>query len=81
VIDLHRLDEDPLRVVSETVQLDAAGACLLSYLLKAKPDGYSDGLCRTCAPHTLGPSYGLSTLQESAPPHLEKPCISSSSPS
>ena len=48
--DLHRLDEDPVRVVSETLQLDAAGACLFSYLLKAKPDGYSDGLCRTYAP-------------------------------
>ena len=23
--DLHRLDEDPVRVVSETLQLDAAG--------------------------------------------------------
>ncbi len=23
----------------------------LSHLLKAKPDGYSDGLCRACAPH------------------------------
>jgi hypothetical protein len=33
--DLHRLDEDPVRVVSETLQLDAAAACLFSYLLKA----------------------------------------------
>jgi hypothetical protein len=39
-----------VRVVSETLQLDAAGACLYSYLLKAKPDGYSDGLCRACTP-------------------------------
>jgi hypothetical protein len=48
--DLDRLDEDPVRVVSETLQLDAAGACLFSYLLKAEPDGYSDALCRTYAP-------------------------------
>jgi len=41
--DLHRLDEDPVRVVSETLQLDAAGACHFSYLLKAEPDDYSDG--------------------------------------
>jgi hypothetical protein len=33
--DLHRLDEDPVRVVSETLPLDAAGACLFSFLLKA----------------------------------------------
>jgi hypothetical protein len=46
--DLHRLDEDPVRVVSETLQLDAAGACLFSYLQKAKPVGYGDGLCRAC---------------------------------
>jgi hypothetical protein len=51
--DLHRLDEDLVRVVSETLQLDAAGACLFSYLLQAKPDGYSDGLCRTYAPLLL----------------------------
>jgi len=38
-------------VVSETLQLDAAGACLFSYLLKAEPDGYSDGLCRACTPY------------------------------
>jgi hypothetical protein len=38
--DLHRLDEDLVRVVCETLQLDAAGAFLFSYLLKAKPDGY-----------------------------------------
>ena len=48
---LHRLDEDPVRVVSETLQLDAAGACLFPYLLKAEPDGYSDALCRACTPH------------------------------
>jgi hypothetical protein len=41
---MHRLDEDPVRVVRETLQLDAAGACLFSYLLRAEPDGYSDGL-------------------------------------
>jgi hypothetical protein len=40
-----------VRVVSETLQLDAAGACLFSYLLKAEPDVYSDALCRACAPH------------------------------
>jgi hypothetical protein len=38
-------------VVSETLQLNGAGACVFSYLLKAEPDGYSDGLCRACAPH------------------------------
>ena len=66
---LHRLDEDPVRVVSETLQLDAAGACLFSYLLKAKPDGYSDGLCRTYAHHApahctfLGtPYFGIITI-------------------
>jgi hypothetical protein len=42
--DLHKLDEDLVRVVRETLQLDAAGACLFSYLLKAEWDGYSDGL-------------------------------------
>jgi hypothetical protein len=79
--DLHRLDEDPVRVVSETLQLDAAGACLFSYLLKAKPDGYSDGLCRTYAHYAPGPSHGLSTLQNSVAPPLENLCNSSSSPS
>ena len=58
--DLHRLDEDPVRVVSETLQLDAARACLFSYLLKAKPDGYSDGLCRTYAPYAPRPIHHLS---------------------
>ena len=38
---LHRLEEDTVRVVSETLQLEA---CLFSYILKAKPDGYSDAL-------------------------------------
>ena len=61
--DLDRLDEDPVRVVSETLQLDAAGACLFSYHLKAEPDGYSDGLCRTYAPIAPSPSHDLSTLQ------------------
>ena len=42
--DLHRLDEDPIRVVRETLQLHTAGACLFSYLLKTEPDGYSDAL-------------------------------------
>jgi hypothetical protein len=47
-------------VVRETLQLDAAGACIFSYLLKAKPDGYSDGLCRACAPMLppIAPSLG-----------------------
>jgi hypothetical protein len=49
--DLDWLGEDLVRVVSETLQLDAARACLFSYLLKAEPDGCSDGLCRACAPH------------------------------
>ena len=61
-------------MMSETLQLDAAGACLFSYLLKAEPDGYSDGLCRACAPHALGPSHGRSTLQQSAAEPLEKFC-------
>jgi hypothetical protein len=37
-----------VRVVSETLQLEAF---LFSYLLKAEWNGYSDGLCRPCAPH------------------------------
>ena len=49
--DLHKLDEDLVRVVSETLHLYPAAACHFSYLLKAKPDGYSDGLCRTYVPH------------------------------
>ena len=36
-------------MVGETLQLDAARACLFSYLLKTEPDGYSDGVCRTYA--------------------------------
>jgi hypothetical protein len=79
--ELDRLDEDPVHVVSETLHLDAAGACLFSYLLKAEPDGYSDGLYRTYAPIAPGPSHGLSTLQQSVAPHLENLCNSSSSPS
>jgi hypothetical protein len=79
--DLHRLGEDLVRVVSETLHLDAAGACVFSYLLKAEPDGYSDGLYRTYAPIAPGPSHGLSTLQQSVAPHLENLCNSSSSPS
>jgi hypothetical protein len=50
-----------VRVVSETLQLDAAGACIFSYLLKAKPDGYSDGLCRLCAPHAPAHCTSLGT--------------------
>ena len=53
-------------MVSETLQLEA---CLFSYLLKAEPDGYSDGLCRACAPHapahctSLGtPFFGIITI-------------------
>jgi hypothetical protein len=79
--DLHRLDEDPVRVVSETLQLDVALACLVSYLLKAEPDGYSNGLCHACAPHAPGSSHHFSTSQQSAAPHLENLCNSSSSPS
>jgi hypothetical protein len=66
---LHRLDEDPVRVVNETLQLDAAGACLYSYLLKSKRHGYSDGLCRACAPHapahrafSRAPFFGIITI-------------------
>ena len=39
----------PKRRVLRDVQW--AGACLFSYPLEAEPDGYSDGLCRACAPH------------------------------
>src|SRR3954465_2305751 len=39
--------------------------------LKAKPDGFSDGLRRTCALHTLGPTHCLSTPQQSVAPPLE----------
>jgi hypothetical protein len=56
-------------VVSETLQLDAAGACLFSYLLKAEPDVYSAGLRRACAPYapayctSLGtPLFGIITI-------------------
>jgi hypothetical protein len=55
-------------MVSETLQLDAAGAGLFSYLLKAQPDGYSDGLCRTYAPIVPGPSHSLSSPGQSAAP-------------
>ena len=74
---LHRLDEDPVRVVRETLQLDAVGACLFSYLLKAEWDGYSDGLCRTCAPYAPSPSHHLSSMKSTATP-LENLCNSSS---
>jgi hypothetical protein len=60
-------------VVSKTLQLDAAGAFLFSYLLKAEPDGYSHGLCRTYAHYAPGPSHGLLTLQQSIAPYLRKP--------
>ena len=50
-------------MVSETLQLDAAGACLFSYHLKAEPDGCVTGLCRTYAPIAPSPSHDLSTLQ------------------
>ena len=58
-------------MVRETLQLDAAGACLFSNLLKAEPDGYSDGLCRACAPHapahrtSLGTPYSASSPSQS----------------
>ena len=56
---------DLVRVVSETLQLDAAGACLFSHLLEAERDGYSDGLCRTCAPYV--PAHRTIS-------HLQKEC-------
>jgi hypothetical protein len=68
-------------VVSETLQLNAAGACPYSYLPKTEPNGYSDGLCRTYAHYAPGPLHGLSTLQQSVTPYLENLCNSSSSPS
>src|SRR5918992_2849769 len=61
-----------LGVSSPRGRLPAAGACLFSYLLKAEPDGYSDGLCRTCAPHAPDPSHPLSSPGQSATPCLEK---------
>jgi hypothetical protein len=33
------------------------------WLLKAGRDGYSDGLCRMCAPHAAGPPQHLSSLE------------------
>jgi hypothetical protein len=36
----------------------AAGACPFSYLLKTKPDGFSDGLCRPCA-HILPAHHNI----------------------
>jgi hypothetical protein len=39
----------PKKGVTRDVQW--AGACLFSYILKAEPDGYSDGLCRACTPY------------------------------
>ena len=59
-------------MVSETLQLDAAGACLFSYLLKAEPDGYSDGLCRACAPHAPGPSHPISMSSEAHQPRQDR---------
>ena len=56
---------DLVRVVSETLQLDAAGACLFSHLLEVERDGYSDGLCRTCAPYV--PAHRTIS-------HLQKEC-------
>jgi hypothetical protein len=50
-------------------------------LLKAEWDGYSDGLCRACAPHAAGSSHDLSTPKQSGAPPLENLCDSSSSPS
>jgi hypothetical protein len=66
---LYRLGEGLGRVVSETLQLDAAGACLFSYLLKAEPDGYSDGLCRPCAPHA--PAHRA--VSRDPPSHVSSP--------
>ena len=56
-------------MVSETLQLDAAGACLFSYLLKAEPDGYSDGLCRACAP--MLPAHRTVSAREGPTPFRE----------
>ena len=58
-------------MTSETLQLDAAGACLFSFLLKTEPDGYSDGLCRTCAPQAPGSSRHLSSPEECVHPFRE----------
>ncbi len=67
--DLDRLVDDPVRVASETLQVDAAGACLFSYLLRAEPDGYSDGPCRACTHHapahravSRDPFFGIITI-------------------
>ena len=58
-------------MVSETLQLNAAGACLFSYLLKAEPDGYSDGLCRAVLPMLppTAPSLGSPSSASSPLPY------------
>ncbi len=61
-------------MVSETLQLDAAGTWLFSYLLEAKPDGYSDGFCRACAPYAPGSSRHLSEPPSSASSPFPYPC-------
>ena len=40
-------------------------------LLKAERDGYSDALCRACAPHAPGPSHHLSSTAECRTPFRE----------
>ena len=56
-----------MRVVRETLQLDASGVCLFSYLLKAEPDGTATGfvalvlrMLRPIAP-SLGPLSSASS--------------------
>ena len=48
--DLHRLGEDPVRVVSQTLQLDVAGACLFSYLLRPNQTATATGFVALMSP-------------------------------
>ena len=66
---LNRLDEDPVRVVSETLQRDAAGACLFSYLLEPNQTATATGFVALVLPMlppiapTLGtPFFSIITI-------------------
>jgi hypothetical protein len=48
--------------LSEVLGVAARMRCVeQGRLLKAERDGYSDGLCRACAPHAPGSSHALSS--------------------